>query len=173
MRFAVGVRRALTVAAAAFLGLLLVANIYLISARLIFGESLPKVFGYAALAVVSGSMEPAIGIGDLLVIKEQQAYGVGDVVTYNSGRSVVTHRIVELDGANAVVKGDANNVADGSIPLDSIEGKVVFRVPKVGDLMVLARTPAGAILLVAAAVLIFASILGAKGSPAEGGGRRQ
>jgi signal peptidase len=117
----------LTVSVAAILCLLLAGNIYILAARLIFRKALPKVFGFAALAVASGSMQPVVNVGDLIIIREQTQYSVNDIVTYNSGRSIVTHRIVELDDNEAVVKGDAKQVADGSIPLSSIEGRVVFR----------------------------------------------
>ena len=35
------------------------------------GRELPVLFGYSYLAVLSGSMEPAISAGDLLVISRQ------------------------------------------------------------------------------------------------------
>jgi len=142
---------------------LLAANMYLIAARLVFRDSLPKVFGFAPLAVASGSMQPAMDVGDLIIIREQKNYAVNDIVTYSTGRSIVTHRIVEMDGSNAVVKGDANNVADGSVPLSSIEGKMVLRIPRVGDAMLLARTPAGMLVVIAGVILLGRAVLTVKG----------
>jgi signal peptidase len=156
------VRRVLTVSVAAILCLLLAGNIYILAARLIFRKALPKVFGFAALAVASGSMQPVVNVGDLIIIREQTQYSVNDIVTYNSGRSIVTHRIVELDDNEAVVKGDANNVADGSIPLSSIEGRVVFRIPKVGDAMLLAKSPYGVAVVIAGVVLLGRAVFAGK-----------
>ena len=156
------VRRVLTLAAAACFVVLLAANIYLIAARLIFKDALPKVFGFAPLAVASGSMQPAIDVGDLIIIREQKDYEVNDIVTYTTGRSIVTHRIVQMDGSNAVVKGDANNVADGSVPVSSIEGKMVLRIPRIGDAMFLARTPIGMLVVIAGVILLGRAVLTVK-----------
>lgn len=155
-------RRAFSVSVAVILCLLLAGNIYLLAARLLFRNALPKVFGFAALAVASGSMQPVVNVGDLIIIREQTQYSVNDIVTYNSGRSIVTHRIIELSDGEAVVKGDANNVADGSIPLSSIEGKVVFRIPRVGDAMLLAKSPYGIAVVIAGVVLLGRAVLAGK-----------
>lgn len=153
------VRRVLTWAAVVVLAGMLFMNIYLIAARVLVKDRLPKVFGFALLTVVSGSMQPAIDIGDLIVIRQQKEYDVNDIVTYDNGRSLVTHRLISIEGSSGTVKGDANNVADGSIPLSSIEGKVVLRIPRVGDLMLLARTPAGTLVVIAGVILIIRSVL--------------
>lgn len=151
-------RRVLTWAAVAVLAGLLLTNIYLIAARVLVKDRLPKVFGFALLTVVSGSMQPAIDIGDLIVIRQQSEYEVDDIVTYNNGRSLVTHRLISIEGSSGNVKGDANNVADGSIPLSSIEGKVVWRIPRIGDVMLLARTPAGTLVIIAGVILLIRSV---------------
>jgi len=77
--------------------------------------------------VLSGSMEPNISKNELIVIKEQNVYQKGDIITYKDfwGR-LITHRIVEIDGEKIVTKGDSNDVPDEIINKEKIQGKVVF-----------------------------------------------
>ena len=67
--------------------------------------------GPASYIVVSGhSMEPTFYTGDLLVLREQDDYQVGDVVAYYANGGRIIHRIV---GGNAkdgfVMQGDNNS----------------------------------------------------------------
>lgn len=138
----------------AMLLIILAANLYLIAARLIFKESLPKLFGYAQLAVVSGSMEPAIEVGDLLITRDFPGYDVGDIVVYDSDGTLVTHRIIEIDGDELHLKGDANNTSDPPIDRSMIVGKVIARIPQAGNFVLFLRTPAGILLLGGALALL-------------------
>ena len=124
----------------------------------------PLAFGDRPHTVLTGSMEPAISPGDV-VIDEQippTAARVGDVVTFrdpeDQGR-YLTHRVVGVrrEGTHLwfVTQGDANNgrehwrvAADGEI------GRVLYTVPWVGHVAVLARTPLGWALLVGVPLLL-------------------
>jgi len=133
---------------------LLVANGYMLTARLVLKNDLPKVLGFAQLIILSGSMQPAINVGDMIIIREQNSYRVNDIVTYRWKQSIVTHRIVELNDSQVVLKGDANNATDGSIPVSAIEGKVVMRIPKAGDIVLYSRTPLGLSIILSMIVLL-------------------
>ena len=111
--------------------------------KIVLHNDLPKVLGFSQLIVVSGSMQPAIDAGDLVVIRQQKKYNVGDIVTLRSGNSLVTHRIIDMDQEYVHTKGDANNVADQPMPLSSIQGKVILRVPSFGRLLLFLKTPFG------------------------------
>lgn len=93
------------------------------------GELLTKVAGFSVLRVDSGSMEPSISVGDILIIKECGNYEVNDVVTYNVDNDyLVTHRIIEKkEDNNFVTKGDNNNTKDNDkVTRENIEGKVIL-----------------------------------------------
>lgn len=93
------------------------------------GELLTKVAGFSVLRVDSGSMEPSISVGDILIIKECGNYEVNDVVTYNVDNDyLVTHRIIEKkEDNNFVTKGDNNNTKDNDkVTKENIEGKVIL-----------------------------------------------
>lgn len=116
--------------------------------------------------VESGSMEPAIHTGSIVVIKAQSAYQVGDVVTFGADTKEhvpTTHRIVALQPDPATgqlsmtTKGDANEENDPETSLvSSVIGKVIITVPYVGFMIDLARKPVGFVLLIGipAAIII-------------------
>ncbi len=88
-----------------------------------------KIFGIGILKVESGSMEPEISIGDIIIIKECEQYKINDIITYKvDNQYLVTHRIVEGNGNSFVTKGDNNNAIDNKkIAKESIEGKVIYK----------------------------------------------
>lgn len=82
---------------------------------------------------MTGSMEPTIRAGELVVISEKLNYKVGDIVTYrDEDNFLVTHRIVEKIGNDVVTKGDNNNIVDNKITIENIVGKVVFHSKLLG-----------------------------------------
>lgn len=141
--------RVLSAIVTVILALLLAANVYVIAARAVTGEPQPTVFGFSAAVVVTGSMSPAIEPGDLVVCRSSADYAVGDVITFRSGASLVTHRIVGSAENGYITQGDANNVADADpVPRSAVVGKVVFTVPKLGIFIEKLRTPLGMTVLV-------------------------
>lgn len=137
-----------------FLGLLLGVNVYFLNARSIAGNQLPMPFGIGAAVVQSGSMEPTLYKGDLLFVKEQSDYSVGDIVVYQSEGILVVHRIVATTGDTVTTRGDANNVPDRPFDAGCIKGSVIGRIPGVGYVIDFLKTPLGILLLVGCAVLL-------------------
>ena len=133
--------------------LVLGINIYSWNARSLTGNVLPMPFGYGGAVVLSGSMEPAIAVDELILVKAEDGYEVGDVVVYQTGHMLVVHRIVDMDGETVTTRGDANNVDDGSIAMNQIKGKVIAHIPHVGKVVRLLKTPVATILLIMGAVL--------------------
>lgn len=139
-----------------FQGLLLLAlvavlgiNGILLVKRLAFHEPLPSVFGYSVVSVLSGSMEPEFSPGDMLVIRRQQEYQVGNVVTYEHQGSFITHRIVEADGDRWLTKGDANNAVDERpVAETEIYGEVCVVLPGLGNVALFLKTPLGMLVLI-------------------------
>lgn len=138
----------------ALLSLILVINLYLLVMQLVFKVELPKVFGFGQVIVISGSMEPAISAGDLLIIREQSEYNVNDVITYQWGNSLCTHRIVAMEGNTIVTQGDANNAVDEPIDASLVEGKVVFRIPGFGNFILFLKTPMGLLVIAVLAIVL-------------------
>lgn len=129
-------------------------SVYSANARKLLGNEMPMPFGYGISVVLSGSMEPAVSVDDLVVIKAGNDYGVGDVVAYNDGYAMVLHRLVELDEESAVTKGDANNVADEPIKREAIAGKMVAKWDGGGRIVGVVQSPAGIISILSVAVVL-------------------
>lgn len=123
-------------------GLFVCCNLYLWYSQSIRGNSMPMPFGFGTSIVLSGSMEPALSVDDLIVVVEHNDYQVGDIVVYQSGSSLVVHRIVAIEGDMVTTQGDANNAPDAPVPVRLIKGEVVFRVKYVGSVVRLLKKPA-------------------------------
>lgn len=121
--------------------LILGVNIYTWNARSLTGNQVPMPFGYGASVVLSGSMEPALSVGDLLILKEETSYRVDDIVVYQSGKMAVVHRIVAMDEEAVVTQGDANNTPDEAFPVSAIKGKVIRAIPMAGNLVWALKSP--------------------------------
>lgn len=126
--------------------------------------------GLKMLVVQSGSMEPAIKTGSVILIKKQDTYSVGDVVSFvGSGSDSTTHRITETNVVKGKevfsTKGDANKGEDQEkVGIDSVLGKTVFTVPYLGYLIAFTKTQQGFIFLIVvpATLIIFSEILSIK-----------
>jgi signal peptidase I len=106
------------------------------------------------------SMEPSFHTGDLAVIRPASRYRIGDVVAYRSTllHTVVLHRIVALQGARYVLKGDNNNFRDPTFPDHSqVVGSLRLRVAGGGRILgrLLAPVPVALFTGGAAALLLF------------------
>lgn len=108
------------------------------------------------LVPYGASMEPTYRSGDLVFIRQQERYEVGDVIAYRNadlGR-VVLHRIIdEADGA-FTVQGDNNEWVDSTHPTAAdVLGASWVRVPHAGRVLLALGRPPVAAALVAVAVL--------------------
>ncbi|MGZ8694335.1 MAG: signal peptidase I [Gaiellaceae bacterium] len=102
----------------------------------------PAFLGLSSFAILSGSMEPTLRVGDLVIDHRVEARDVrpGDIVTFrhpDGGSRLLTHRILRYrvhgERAFIVTRGDANSgVESWTIPLDGTVGRVEFDVPKLG-----------------------------------------
>lgn len=102
--------------------------------------ALPRLLGYEVYNVVSGSMQPKIPIGSLILVKPvmPETIAVGDVIAFQSEDSVITHRVIKnkvVEG-KFTTKGDANAEEDmNDVPYAAVIGKVTFHCPLLGELL--------------------------------------
>lgn len=141
----------------ALLGLLLLLSLWQIAARAFFKQPLPDLFGYSYLAVLSGSMEPAISAGDLIVTHRQENYLPGDIITFAEGGAFTTHRITAVGAEGFQTQGDANNTPDRDAVISAqVVGRVVLALPAVGSALIWLRSPAGiGCILLAGLLMLF------------------
>ena len=97
-------------------------------------NSYPNYFGYTMFEVSSGSMEPALSVNDIVVVKIGNDNLVkDDIITYiNDKNEIITHRIVIVNSDTITVMGDANNTYDTPINRDQVVGKVIKIYPELG-----------------------------------------
>jgi len=124
------------------IGIVIVGILALVIATVI----VPRCMGGTSLAVLTGSMEPAINPGDLVATRgvdarNEDALTVGQVIAflpYPNDPMVVTHRIIAVDpgpnGVHYTTKGDANDAPDpwGPVADTHVRGEVAYVIPKVG-----------------------------------------
>lgn len=121
--------------------------------------------GYRGLVVSSSSMEPAIPVGSLVVIRPETAPQQDDVITYRlaaASPSLLTHRVTKViqDGDQEVLetKGDAVELPDRKlVAVEDVVGKVVVVMPQVGKLVAFTRSPFGvtALVIIPATVVVY------------------
>lgn len=133
---------------------LLYILIFLFALAIISSKFSPK--GFYLLTVQSGSMEPAIRTGSLIVVKSQGNYQKENIITFYSAsgsKDTTTHRIVAvIDGKgerNFQTQGDANGTPDGNlIPESRVIGRVIGKVPYAGYAVAFARTLPGLVIII-------------------------
>ena len=134
--------------------LLIGGNIYALNASRLVGNTVPMPFGVGAAVVLSGSMEPELSVGDLLIISERESYEIEDVVVYQDSGMAITHRIVSIANNEIITRGDANNTDDSPISREQIKGQVVLAIPFVGYAVNAIKTPIGTLGLLAGSVFL-------------------
>ncbi len=150
--------RIISITITVLLAVLLVSNIYTICMRTFTDEENPRFFGFSSAVIISGSMSGTIEVNDLVICCEQNDYGKGDIITFEDGGSLVTHRIVGESDSGFITQGDANNTPDRKpVAEGSILGKVVLTVPKIGLFIEFIRTPFGLMCITFAGLLILAA----------------
>lgn len=123
---------------------------------------------YQVKVVLSGSMEPSIRTGSIVVIKPAKQYAIGDIVVFGQDTRQdipTTHRIVADRAVDGVLlfttKGDANKLPDTTeIRLSDIHGRVALVLPYLGYLLELLRRPLGMIvvIIIPALLLIYSEV---------------
>ena len=122
---------------------------------------LPITGNYKFYIVQSGSMEPAISTGGLIVVKPVDEYKIGDVISFGKNSKIkdpTTHRIHDIkivgDNISYITKGDANNASDQTeVKKENIIGKVLFDISYFGYVVSFVKRPIGFLLVVMLPVL--------------------
>lgn len=138
------------------------AFIVLIALLLIF-STIPIPGNFETMVVQGGSMEPAIKVGSIVVVKPVEDYRINDIITFQrkGERDLTTHRIVEMRVEKGdpiyTTQGDANNAPDmREVRSDEVVGKTLLAVPYLGYAVEFAKKPIGfaLIIIVPAGVII-------------------
>lgn len=96
-------------------------------------------FRVGTIVIATGSMTGELNIGDAIVYEryDKQVITVGTVIVYEKDRSLIVHRVVEIECINGqnryYTKGDANEERDlGYITDSNIKGITNFKISYIG-----------------------------------------
>jgi signal peptidase len=127
----------------------------------------PQILGGPAtyLVVRGASMLPEYDTGDFVILHEEPAYGVGEIVGYRvpdgeigAGR-IVLHRIIHVSPSGFVLQGDNNTAPDPWTPMPSdVAGRMWIVLPAVGRAIAWIHEPATVASLLTAAVVMFSAL---------------
>lgn len=143
-----------------FLNTILVA--FVIVGVLLIVSIVPIKNNYRIFSVMSGSMEPAIPVGSLIVVKPTVEYQKDDIITFKSTQKegdFTTHRIDEVrdvDGLKSyITKGDANEMPDfESVDAERVVGREIFTIALAGYVLWFVKTLPGLIIIIIIPALI-------------------
>ncbi len=110
------------------------------------------VFSFFPNVIVSGSMSPAIEIGDVVIVEKihpeeaAKKVKVGDVIQFRDEDIKVTHRVIDIEEDDRglplfITQGDDNPGPDSDpVEADQFVGKVETVIPKVGWATIMMRS---------------------------------
>lgn len=147
---------------------LLVCIVILMFNARISGEA-PSVFGYQVYRVSSGSMEPELMIGDVILVKavEPSEIEIGDTITYygTSGDfrdKYITHKVVDISGGYGgmeyvfTTKGILPGaVEDPLVSQSQVAGVLVRKIPFINSLYTFFLSDYGLITFVGIIIILF------------------
>lgn len=131
-------------------------------------DKLPDFFGYKPLICASNSMSNIFELGDLTITKQvsENELNIGDIITFwdSKRQMVITHRIEDItiaqDGKKEyTTKGDMNNNSDKEkVQYEQIEGKCIYYIKYIGNLILAIQKPTGLIIAFLIPLIIYTNI---------------
>lgn len=144
------------------LAVVFIINMTMIVKSYMYPDRVPDFAGYKPFIVLSGSMEPAIMAGDLIVTKNiaPENVAVGDVISFRVENDImVSHRVTEIQtagGLSFLTKGDANIGMDAvNVRPETIEGLYIWRGAGLGKFAIFLQTPIGMLIFVITPLCLF------------------
>lgn len=150
---------------------LLTFNVYSFVMIKVLGNELAVIGGKALVEVISGSMEPTIKVGDMIIIDtEAQDFKEKDIITFkDEAGSFVTHRIMEVKEEGFVTKGDNNDSLDRDLVREeNIVGRYCFKIAGLGIFISALKNPITfVIIMLIGVILCFLSSTDKDGKPVD------
>lgn len=127
----------------------------------------PSFFGYTIYRVASGSMEPELMVGDVILdkdVKDPLELKVDDIITFMGSGELdgvyVTHKIIKApydDGTGFMLQtqGVANELADEPIPVEKVKGIFICKVPFLDAVYNVFLSPWGLLIIIGLIIFIF------------------
>jgi signal peptidase len=136
-----------------------------LGAGMLIAATLPMAFGMRPFTVLSGSMEPALDTGDMVVDRQIAPADArpGDIVTFKDPQGqgrMLTHRLrtvsISAGTARMTTKGDANDTTESwTVPANGTIGRVAYRLPMLGYALSVTHGRNGKLLFIVLPALLF------------------
>ena len=121
--------------------------------------------GYRFFTVVTGSMEPSLPQGSLVLARQPndaKEIKKGEIVTFEQpgySNKYITHRVYEKSKSEVMgvftTKGDKNSVLDNwEVSYGRVQGVYITHLPKIGNWIEFLKTPRGLVIFVLVPALI-------------------
>lgn len=136
------------------IAILIFFSLYNLISFKVLDRDYTSIFGYSVFEIASGSMEPVLSVGDLIVVRATDDFRTNDIVTYTENNDFITHRVINIANNYVITKGDANNSVDYKIKRDRVIGKVVFTIPNGGTIRKILLTPSVMFSIIIALIMI-------------------
>lgn len=78
--------------------------------------------------IKTGSMEPVLPVGTIVVVDSHAKPEIGAVFAYRSGKIVIIHRLIAAKEDGLLFQGDANSSADSIVLKEQVIGKVILNI---------------------------------------------
>lgn len=101
------------------------------------------VFPVFPTLVLTGSMEPFIYSGDIVLIQRvtPEEISVGDIIQFRADNYDIIHRVIARDDHELTTKGDNNNAIDpDTVNTGFVRGKYLYHIPYLGKIPLYIRT---------------------------------
>lgn len=121
---------------------------------------------YSLYVVDSKSMTPTLDVDDIVVVKQEDAYKVDDIITftpYSDSKETYTHRIIDIEDdsgeAKYITKGDNNDIEDNfSVTDKNTLGKVTKIIKGWGRVISYIRSIPGIIVTIIVPVTMLVTL---------------
>lgn len=146
---------------------LLVAFVVMIFITRAMGNS-PEIFGYRIFRVSSGSMEPELAIGDVILVQkvDPEDIHIDDIITYKGVQGdfadkMITHLVIEEpyeddNGWHYQTQGiAAGALKDPIVSYDQVQGKLVKKLAFMNDIYTFFLSPWGLISFILVILVLF------------------
>jgi len=116
------------------------------------------------VAVASGSMRPALEVGDLVIVQgvPPSEINEGNIIVFNmpGEKTYTIHRVIKTETLpNGTIriktKGDANPTEDPWIPEQNVHGRVLHRIPYIGYMVLIPAIPVTIAILIIIIILLW------------------
>ena len=126
------------------IGYAIQATLWVVLLAFLLLLAVPHFTAYDVLIVRGGSMEPTIHVGSAVVVdRSTRVLAIGDAAAFNDPTGeTVTHRVIAMDGAAYVTRGDANPAPDADHrPSNAVIGRALFSLPYLGYVLFVLQQP--------------------------------